>query len=295
MDAVYDLAAKWAAAGHLPEPFGHAFMLRGLLAALLIGPLLGAIGALVVTRRLVFFTQTVGQASLTGVALGLLFGEAVGATYGGTYGFCLLVAFAMLYLRQRSGASADTIVGVVLAQVLGLGIVMLVLVTRRFDVHQVEAVLFGSLITVTDLDLAILAGTGIVVAALLARFFNAVMLVSFNPALARLRGFDPLLLDYLFVTLVTVIVVAGLKMVGALLVLVLIVLPAAAARNLARSLTGFFWASIGFGTLGTVSGLLISAVWPIPTGGAIVLAASLLFYATLVLKLALRPGASPQA
>ena len=230
-----------------------------------------------------------------GVALGLLFGEAVGATYGGTYGFCLLVAFAMLYLRQRSGASADTIVGVVLAQVLGLGIVMLVLVTRRFDVHQVEAVLFGSLITVTDLDLAILAGTGIVVAALLARFFNAVMLVSFNPALARLRGFDPLLLDYLFVTLVTVIVVAGLKMVGALLVLVLIVLPAAAARNLARSLTGFFWASIGFGTLGTVSGLLISAVWPIPTGGAIVLAASLLFYATLVLKLALRPGASPQA
>ena len=71
-------------------------------------------------------------------------------------------------------------------------------------------------------------------------------------------------------TLVTVIVVATLKMVGALLVLVLIVLPAAAARNLSRSLTGFFWGSIGFGTLGTLSGLI--------------------FYATLALNLALRPG-----
>lgn len=86
-----------------------------------------------------------------------------------------------------------------------------------------------------------------------------------------------------------------MKMVGALLVLVLIVLPAAAARNLARSLAGFFWGSIGFGALGTLSGLLISAVWPIPTGGAIVLAASLIFYATLIFKLAVWPGASRQA
>lgn len=284
MDAIYQLAAAWARAGYIPPAFEHAFMVHGLIAALVIGPMLGAIGTLVVVKRLVFFTQTVGHASLTGVALGLLLGEPIGATYGGLYGFCILVAVLMLYVKNRMRVSADTVVGVVLAQILGLGIVLLVLVTKQFNIHQVEAVLFGSLITLTEGDFMLAIATAAIVGIYLLFMFNQTMLISFNPIMAKVRGMDTLLLDYLFVMVATLVVVASLKMVGALLVLVLIVIPAASAQNLAKALRGYFWLSVVFGALSTVFGLFISSAWSIPTGGAIVLTASAIFYLTLVLK-----------
>ncbi len=284
MQAIYDMVARWAEAGHVPAVFQHAFMVRGLLAALIIGPLLGAVGTLVVAKRLVFFTQTVGHGALTGVALGLLIGEPLGSTYAGLYGFCLAVALAMTFLRHRVPASTDAIVGVVLAQILGLGIIAMVLVTRQYNVHQVEAVLFGSLIALTDQDLAVLAGTALVSAVVLAMSFNAFMLATFSPTLARTRGIRPVICEYLFVAMATVVVVASLKLVGALLVLVLIVLPAATARALARGLVGFFWVSVGAATVSTLAGLMLSTWLPIPTGAAIVVAASVLFYLALPLR-----------
>lgn len=99
MEAWYQVVANWSRAGLVPEPFAHAFMVRGLLAALIIGPMLGAMGTLVVSKRLTFFTQTLGHASLTGIALGLLLGEPLGATYVGLYAFSLIVALLMVYVR----------------------------------------------------------------------------------------------------------------------------------------------------------------------------------------------------
>ena len=284
MDSLYQLLVSAAKAGTLPSMFTHPFMIRGLLAALLVGPLLGGIGTVVVPKRLAFFTQAIGHASLTGVALGLLLGEPLGQTYVGLYGFCLVVALLLNAIKNRTNISSDTITGVVLAQILGLGIIMLVLVTKEFNIHQVEAVLFGSLITITDADLLLLAGTVVLAGTAGALLYNRWMLVSLNPGLAKARGLQPVLLDYLFIVLLTAVVVASLKLVGALLVLVLIVVPAAGAQNVARSLRQFFWISVGLATVSTVVGLVLSGVWPIPTGAAIVLASSALFYLTLLLR-----------
>ena len=284
MEWFYGLIADLARAGTLPAMFEHSFMVRGLLAALMLGPVLGGMGTVVVTRNLSFFTMTVGNAALTGVAIGLLLGEPADATYAGLFGFCLIVALLMTYVRHRARIATDTVIGVVLAQVLGLGIVMLVLVTKQFNIHQVEAVLFGSLITLTDADLlllAIVSGVGAVVGGIV---FNRTMLVSFNPVLAKARGVSPVVLEYVFITVLTAVIVAGLKLVGALLVLVLIVVPAAAAQNVATNLRRFFWVSIVFASVSTVSGLLLSGLWPIPTGGAIVLVSAVLFYVALLLR-----------
>lgn len=290
MNEFYDTFAQGAAHGWLPPIFEHAFVVRAFVAALLIGPLLGAMGTVVVAKRLVFFTQALGHASLTGVALGLLLGEPLGRTYAGLYGFTALLAIAMLYGWHRLRASSDIVVGVVLAQVLGLGIVLMVAVTQQFDVHAVEAVLFGSLITLSDIDLALLTGTTLVIVPLLAMRYNRLLLGSFNLPLARARGVDTTVEDYIFVLALTFVVVAGLKVAGALLVLVLIVLPAAAAQNLAQSMVGFFWWSVVFGLVAAVGGLALSIVWPMPTGGGIVLAASGVFYSTLLLRSALGPS-----
>ena len=284
MDWLYELISSWAKAGYLPGIFEHTFMIRGMLAAMIIGPVLGGMGTVVVTKKLAFFTQTIGNASLTGVALGLLFGEPIDGTFAGLYGFCLIVALVMTFVKNRTRLSNDTVIGVVLAQVLGIGIIMLVVVTKQFNIHQVEAILFGSLITLTDGDLLALVFSSLVVTVIFCITFNRTMLVGFNPVLAKARGINPVLLEYIFITLMTTVVVASLKLIGALLVLVLIVVPAAGAQNIVGNLRQFVWVSITFSTVSTGSGLLLSGLFPVPTGTAIVLVSSILFYATLMMR-----------
>jgi len=258
-------------------------MVRGFLAVLVLAPLLGGLSHLVVARRMAFFSAALGQAALTGVSVGLLLGEPLGAPYGGIFGFCLLSALGMVYVKRRSALPPDTLIGVFLALTLGLGICLLVAVTRRFNIHQVEAVMFGSLLTVTDTDLVLLAAAGLVVAALLLREYNGLLLDSLSPPLAGVAGVDSAYLEYLFAVLLTTAIVVGLKVIGALLVEALVVVPAAAARNLARGTRGYLLLSVAVAFLAGAGGLGISTRLLVPTGGAVVLAASLLFFATLAL------------
>jgi zinc transport system permease protein len=108
--------------------------------------------------------------------------------------------------------------------------------------------------------------------------------------MAKARGVHPVLIEYVFITVLTIVIVASLKLVGALLVLVLMVVPAAGAQNVAKNLIQFFWLTIAFSTVSTVMGLLVSGVWPVPTGASIVLVASIVFYSTLALKPIFRKG-----
>lgn len=283
MEFVYDIIKGWAAAGYLPEIFELTFMARGLLAALIIGPLLGAVGTVVVTKKLSFFTQTIGNAAMSGVAIGLMIGESVDGTYVGLYGFCLAVALLMTFVRHRTSLANDTIIGVVLAQVLGLGIILMFVVTSQFNIHQVQGILFGSLITLNDNDLITLALASLIVGILFTFNFNRFMLASFNRTLAKARGLSPVFLEYLFVTLMTVVVVASLKLVGALLVLVLIVAPAAGAQLVAPNLRCFVWLSILFSTVSTTVGLLLSVLLrEVSSGAVIALVSSILFYGALL-------------
>lgn len=282
MSGVYETVAGWARAGFLPAIFVHTFMIRGLLGALLLGPLFGGLGTLVVARRMSFFVQAIGNAAMTGTALGLLLGEPPGSTWAGLYGFCLASAILVTFVQHRGRIPSDTVTGLFLAQTLGLGVLMVALVSKRFDIHQIEGTLFGSLLTLRDQDLAILLATAVLAALAGGLLFNDLVLASLSPSLAAARGKRPALLDYVFVTLATAVVVSGLKLVGALLVLVMIVVPAAAAQNVASNLRQFFFASVALSTLAAVGGLVLSGFLPVPTGGAIALVSTALFYLTLV-------------
>src|SRR5437667_1274104 len=156
MTVFYAWIAALAQRGLLPSDFQYAFLVRGFLCVLLLTPILGGLSHLVVARRMAFFSAALGQAALTGVSVGLLIGEPLNTPYGGMFGFCLLSTLAMIYVKRRSALPSDTLIGVFLALTLGLGLCLLVVVTRQFNVHQVESILFGSLLTVTDQDLALL-------------------------------------------------------------------------------------------------------------------------------------------
>ncbi len=294
MEWIYSQISGWATAGYLPGIFEHTFMIRGMLAALIAGPMLGALGTVVITKKLSFFTQTIGNAAMSGVAIGLLFGEPVDGTYAGLYGFCLITALLMTFVKNRSRLPNDTIIGVVLAQVLGIGIVLMTVVTSQFNIHQVEAILFGSLITLNDTDLLTLSAASVGAGLVFTALFNRVMLGSFNPVLAKARGLRPVLLEYAFVTLMTIVVVSSLKLIGALLVLVLVVVPAAGAQNVVSNLRQFVWVSIIFATISTAAGLFLSGFLPVPTGAVIVLVSSFLFYGSLLLKPLVKRGGIAQ-
>jgi len=281
METLYGWVASWARAGWLPADFQYAFLVRGVLCVLVLAPVLGGLSHLVVARRMAFFSAALGQAALTGLSIALLLGESINAPYGGIFAFCLLSALGMVYVKRRSTLPPDTLIGVFLALTLGLGICLLVAVTRRFNIHQVESAMFGSLLTVTDGDLALLVFAGILVCVLLAREYNGLLLDSLSPPLASVEEIDSAYVEYLFAVLLTVAIVVSLKVIGALLVEALVVVPAAAARNLARSTRGYLLWSIGIAFLAGAGGLGISTRLLVPTGGAVVLALSLLFFVTL--------------
>jgi zinc transport system permease protein len=281
VSAFYGWLATLAARGTLPAIFEYAFFVRGLLAVLLLAPLLGGLSHLVVARRLSFFSAALGQAALTGLTIGIVLGEPLNAAYGGIFGFCFLAALAMVYVKRHAALPWDTLVGVFLSMSLGLGICLLVAVTKRFNIHQVEAVMFGSLLTVTDTDLALLVVIGAVVATSLALIYNHLLLDSVDASLARVNGAWPAFIEYLFVMLLTAAIVVSLKVIGALLVEAMVVVPAAAARNLARTTRAYLILSILVAVVAGVGGLFISSRLLVPSGGAVVLAMSVLFFVTL--------------
>jgi zinc transport system permease protein len=228
-----------------------------------------------------FFSAALGQAALTGVAIGLLLGEPLNAPYGGMFGFCLLSTLAMVYVKRHATLPPDTLIGVFHALTLGLGLCLLVALTRQFNVHQVESVLFGSLLTVTDGDLLLLLAVGVLVAVLLVRDYNRLLLDSLSPPLAKVAGGESAYLEYFFAIMLTLSIVVSLKVIGALLVEALVVVPAAAARNIARSARSYFIWSVVVAFLAGAGGLGVSTKLLVPTGGAVVLAVSVIFFVTL--------------
>ena len=288
MNGLYAALADFAQRGVLPDLFRYPWFVRGLLAALVLAPLLGTLSHVVVARRLAFLSTALGQAALTGLTIGLALGEPIDGPYGGIAGFCLLSALAMVWLKRRSTLPTDTLIGVFAAFTLGLGICLLVAVTQRFNIHQIEAVMFGSLLTVTTRDLILLAAMTVAALLVLARRYNELVLDSVAPPLARAAGVPGALVDYLFVVLLTVAIVVSLKVIGALLVEALVVVPAAAGRNLARGMRGYLAWSVACALAAGLGGLALSSVVQVPSGGAVVLALSAIFFVTLALGALLR-------
>ncbi|ULB12399.1 metal ABC transporter permease (plasmid) [Cereibacter azotoformans] len=268
-----------AEAGWLPAALAWGFAVNALLAGLIAGPLLGALGALVVIKRHAFFSEAVGHAALTGVAIGILAGEPYTSPYGALFGYCLIFGIALNYLRNRTGLSADTLIGVFLSMSLAMGAAILLVLAGRINVHILENVLFGSILTVSGRDIAVLAAVALPVGVLIMVFFNRLVGASFNPMLARARGINAATLDYLFVIMVTLVTVAGVKIIGAVLVGALLVIPAAAARILARSLAGYVTLSVAISSLATLAGILLPMQLdlPVPSGPAVILIAGAIF------------------
>jgi zinc transport system permease protein len=276
-------------AGTLPLSFQYGFVINALMCAFLIGPVLGGVGTMVVTKRMAFFSQAIGNAAMTGVGIGVLLGESYTEPYISTFSFCILFGLVLNYTKGRTQISADVLIGVFLSISLAIGSSLLLFVSAQVNTHILEAVLFGSVLTVSDNDMNVLIITTILVLAVGIPLFNRMLLSSLNPSLASVRGVRVQFMEYVFVLMITLLTVACLKIVGAVLVEALLLIPAAAARNIVSSMRGFVIWSVIISTVSCIAGVLIPMQFdlPIPSGGAIIMVAASIFFVTTLFRMTL--------
>ncbi len=272
--------------GVLPETFQYGFVINSLICGIVIGPLLGWMGTMILVKRMAFFSQAIGNAALTGVAIGILLGEPYNAPYISMFGFCLLFGIVLKYTQYRTSMSLDTLIGVFLSVSLALGASLVLFVSARVNTHILESILFGSILTVNDTDIIVLLAVSIICVFVGMPLFNRTLLASFDPGLAHARGLAVRRLDYIFVILITLLTVACVKIVGAVLVVALLLIPAASARNISTSISGFVGWSVVFSSASCLLGIVVPMQYDlaIPSGGAIVLAAGVIFVITTIIR-----------
>lgn len=291
--------------------FSKRWMVLGLLGVTLVSLTCGMVSSLIVSNRMAFFSDAVAHCAFAGIALGLVLFLLGIVSDDGILGimilFGVLVGLGIAYVRERTGLANDTVIGVFFAASMGLGAVLLKGVRGAPSRYSSpENFLFGDLLGVNGKDLVYLALLLGACAAFLYWFYNSLVFTSFNPSLARSRGFSIRLGNYLFIILLGLIVNICLKVVGALLINALLILPAAAAANVARNLRQFFWISTLLSLIAGVTGLLLSDWWSpvlggrtihLGSGGLIVLVGVMFFFASMFLgrwvrgaRPSLRPG-----
>lgn len=270
-------------AGFLSDAFSilqYPFMQRALVAGLAIGFLCAVIGVFVTLRSMSFFSDAIAHAALAGIALGVLLGmdPVLAAVI-----FCVVVALGITYLTVRTELTSDTVIGVFFSGSMALGV--LVIGFQKGYQTDLLSYLFGDILSVSDLDVVLaLALTTLVVGLI---FWRSTLLikVALNRDLAQVEGVNAVAWDYLFMVLLALTVSVSLRIVGIVLVSALIIVPAAAARNLARDFRGLMGMAAAIGLVSAVVGLVASFYTDTPSGPTIVLMAIVIFVASFLGRL----------
>ena len=257
----------------------YTFMKNALLALLLITPLLGMLGTMAVDNKMAFFSDALGHSALTGVALGVVLG--MESQMFSMLIFGVFWAALITFVKHHSKMSADTIISVFSSTSIALGLVIL---SRGGAFAKYSNVLVGDVLSVTQGDLLALLIALLVTAACWALLFNPLMMTSVNAPLAQSRGVHAHLVEYAFTTLVAVAVMVSIRWVGVMLINSLLILPAAASRNIARNAAAYLRDSVLIALFSGVTGLILSYYLNTSAGAAIVLVAACVYFVTLPLR-----------
>lgn len=255
------------------------YMKNALIAIVLITPLFGLVGTMIVNNRMSFFSDALGHSALTGIAIGVLMG--IDNYLISMMGFALLFALCIAAVMDSGTSSADTIIGVFSSTGLALGVVLL---SASGGFAKYSAYLIGDILTVQPEEIGLLALILAATVLLWVLFFNRFMLAGINGDLAASKGIPVRRMQKVFMIAVAVIVTVSIKWVGILIINSLLVLPAAAARNLARSMRSYHVAAVLISLFSGVSGLILSYYTGTAAGGTIVLVASVIFFLSFLLN-----------
>ena len=280
LTGVYDLVGRC-----IPlECMQVRFMQQAMVALVLLAPMCAAMGVQVVNFRMAFFSDAISHSVFAGVAVGLILGLDVRWTMAA---LAVLVGLGIVAVGRRSSLSVDAIIGVFFSATIAFG---LAVVSRERGVaRDVQRFLYGDILTLGDGDIVGLAALLAALVAFQAVGYNRLLYVGLSPVLASAHRVRVRAYQYAFAALLALVVILAVWAVGVLLVTAMLIVPAATARNLARSAGGMFWWSIVVALTSAVAGLLISAQdWARTATGATVVLCAAVWFVVSVIPAALR-------
>jgi ABC-type Mn2+/Zn2+ transport system permease subunit len=259
------------------ELFTYDFMQRSLFAAAMVGGLCSVIGVFVVLRGLAFMGAGTAHAAFAGVALGFLMGWPpllMAILFG------LATVWITGWMEEKGRMKLDVSIGILYTATMAMAILFIGLM-KTYNA-EVYGYLFGNVLAVTSEELGLIAGLSIAVIGAIVLFSKELYFIAFDQEMAEASGVPARRIFFLLLTLVALTVVVSLKTVGAILVFAMILIPASTAYQLTHSLSTLTWYSVLIGITCSVGGVLISSYWDIPSGPAIVLIATLLFFVAVL-------------
>ncbi len=260
----------------LTEPLQYGFMVRGMIAAVIVGIVCAVLGAYVILRGMAFFGDALAHAVLPGVAVGyLLGGGARGPVFWWAMGTALLSALGIGTVSRSARIKEDTAIGIVFSGMFALGIALISMV--RNYTADLTHFLFGDVLGVGTSDLVLIASFGLLILLVIVAFYKEFLVVSFDPVLAATLRLPIRLLDYLLIGLIAMSIVVSLQTVGVTMMVAMLVTPAAAASLLTRRLARMMIIASLIAVFSGIIGLYLSYYLNLASGAAIVLTCTAVF------------------
>lgn len=257
----------------------YAFMKNALVAILLITPMFGIMGTMVVNNRMAFFSDALGHSAFTGMAIGLLLG--ISDKDLSMVIFAIVFAILLNYIKYKNVASADTVISVFSSLSVAVGLSIL---SRNGNFSKYSVMLVGDIlnVTVTDIVKLALALTATIVVWIFC--YNGLSGIGINKSIAKSKGIPVILYENIFACLVAIVVMLTVRMAGILIINALLILPAAAARNISGNAREYHLFSCVGSVFSGLTGLILSFYLDVAAGPMIAIVASVLFFLTFAVR-----------
>lgn len=269
------LPFEWAESGSM------FFMKNALLAILVIAPLFGLLSTMVVEQKMSFFSDALGHSAFTGMAIGTLISAAVEPMWCAVI-FAVVFALLFTWVRRRTHLASDTVIGVFSSTAVALGIFIATFNGGSFT--KFNSLLIGDILSVEPAKIGLLALILLLIVVLWLFSFNQLMISSIHPALADSRGIRVFWQEALFSIAIAIVVTISMTWVGLLVINSLLVLPGAAARNLAKNVRQYHLFSLLFALVAGIAGLMLSYYFGSSAGASITLCLAVIFAGTFLLR-----------
>ncbi|MBP3608999.1 MAG: metal ABC transporter permease [Lachnospiraceae bacterium] len=257
----------------------YDFMKYALMAVLIITPLFGILGTMIVNNRMAFFSDALGHSAFTGMAVGVLFG--IGNTNVSMMLFAVVFALLLNFIRHKNIVSSDTVISVFSSLSVAVGLAIL---SKNGNFSKYSALMVGDILSITPGEIRSLFLILIVTLVFWCVAYNGLHSIGINSSLAKSKGIPVKLLDNAFVVLVALIVMLSIRWVGILIINALLILPAAAARNIAADNREYHLFSVMISVFSGVLGLILSYYLNVAAGPMLVLVAAIIFFITFLAR-----------
>jgi len=253
-------------------------MVRALITAFLSGIMLSVLGSFTINKNMGFMADAMAHATLPIIAVGVFFGFSVSSLGAPA---AIIIALLLGFIIKNTNIGEDTSIGIVFSSFFALGFVLISVLDVSINL---EDLLFGQILAVSTLDVVIIFGLSIVVLSTLFFFFKQILFYSFDPIGAQVRDLNVTFLNYLFLIILSLSIVGSLQTVGIVLVLSMLLIPAAAAKLVSQTFVKSIKISAFFGGVASVAGLYLSYYFNLPSGPTMSLVASGLFGISFIFK-----------